>query len=87
MENTNKRRIELHIDPTVKTVRIIAEKVSLGELIDCYVHAAAAVADAVARNSDEVTAQDAIRDILIQFLQTYCDGYDDDEEGADNGNN
>ena len=85
MENANERRIELHIDPTVKTVRVIADKVSLWELIECYVHAAAAVADAVARNSDEVTAQEAIRDILIQFLQTYCD-YDDDEEGADNGN-
>lgn len=80
MENTNKRRIELHIDPAVKTVRIIAEKVSLGELIDCYVYAAAAIADAVARNSDEVTVQEAIRDILIQFLQTYCDGCDDDGE-------
>lgn len=86
MENTNKRRVELHIDPDAKTTRIIAEKVSLGELIDCYVYAAAGVADAVARNSDEVTAQEAIRDILIQFLQTYCDGYDDDEEGAEHGN-
>lgn len=86
MENTNKSRIELHIDPTVKTVRVIADKVSLWELIECYVYAAAAVADAVARNSDEVTAQEAIRDILIQFLQTYCDGCDDDGEGADNGN-
>lgn len=86
MKNTSKRRIELHIDPSVKTVRIIAEKVSLGELIDCYVYAAAGIADAVARNSDEVTAQEAIRDILIQFLQTYCDGYDDDEEGAEHGN-
>lgn len=86
MENTNKKRIELHIDPAVKTVRIIAEKVSLGELIDCYVYAAAGIADAVARNSDEVTTQEAIRDILIQFLQTYCDGYDDDEEGAEHGN-
>ena len=37
MENTKKRRIELHIDPAVKTVRIIAEKESLGELIDCFV--------------------------------------------------
>lgn len=88
MENTEKRRIELHIDPDAKTARIIADNVSLWELIDCYVHAAAAVADTVARNSDEVTAQEAIYDILIQFLQTYSDGCDDDddEEGADNGN-
>lgn len=86
MENTNKRRIELHIDTDTKTTRIIiADKVSLWELINCYVYAATAVAATVARNSDEVTMQEAIRDILIQFLQTYCDGCD--EEDAEHGNN
>lgn len=84
MENTSERRIELHIDPTVKTVRIIACKVTCGELIECYVDAAAAVAAMIAKNADDVDHHMAIDIITAKFMQRYLDS--DDDGGADNGN-
>lgn len=84
MENTNKRRIELHIDPTAKTARIIVCKVTGGELIEGYVDAAAAVAELITKNADDVDYHMAIDVITAKFMQQYLNN--DDEEGADHGN-
>ena len=84
MENTNERRIELRIDPTAKTACIIACKVTCGELIECYVDAAAAVAAMIAKSADDVDYRMAIDVITVKFMQQYSDS--DDEGGADDGN-
>ena len=67
-----KTHIEIIVNPVAETASIRAKNVTGKELIDGYVHAAVAVADAVVENSNDISMQEVIRDIVLHFLQTYC---------------
>lgn len=67
-----KKHLEIIVDPVAETASIRAKNVTGKELIDGYVHAAVAVADAVVENSNDISMQEVIRDIVLKFLQTYC---------------
>lgn len=79
MEN-QKKHIEITVDLCAETASIRAENVTDEELIDGYVHAAVAVADAIVENSNGISKQEVIRDITVRFLQTYCCLDSDDKE-------
>ena len=84
MENTNERLIELRIDPDMMTVNITAEGVNARELIDGYVGCAAAVAELITKNADDVDYHMAIDVIAVKFMQQYLNNDDDDEEDKTN---
>lgn len=54
MEKT-KKHIEIIVDPVAETTNVTLRNVTGKELVDGYVHAAAAVANAIVKNSSDIT--------------------------------
>lgn len=71
MEKT-KKHIEIIVDPVAETTSVTLRNVTGKELVDGYVHAAAAVANAIVKNSSDISMPEIIQDIVLRILQEYC---------------
>ena len=71
MEKT-KKRIEIIVDPVAETTSITLKNVTGKEVVGGYVHAAAAVANAIVKNSNDISMPEIIQEIVLQLLQEYC---------------
>lgn len=71
MEKT-KKHIEIIVDPVAETASITLKNVTGKEVVDGYVHAAAAVANAIVKNSNDISMPEIIQEIVLQLLQEYC---------------
>lgn len=71
MEN-QKKYIEIIVDPVAETTNITLRNVTGKELVDGYAHAAVAVANAIVKNSSDISMPEIIQEIVLQILQEYC---------------
>lgn len=71
MEKT-KKHIEIIVDPAAETTSITLKNVTGKEVVDGYVHAAAAVATAIVKNSNDISMSEIIQEIVLQLLQECC---------------
>ncbi|WP_370785524.1 hypothetical protein [Ruminococcus callidus] len=71
MEN-QKKYIEIIVDPVAETTSVTLRNVTGKELVDGYVHAAAAVANAIVKNSGDISMPEIIQEIVLRILQEYC---------------